>query len=77
MGTYTRRSGDVRPLVSDRKERLAWHPTMPIRWLPRHGQPGCFVEVLSQAIVRGAAWLPLYTALIATLTLIAVIVWHG
>lgn len=72
MVDYHRRSGDVRPLASEEPERLAWHPTMPIRWLPRHGQPGCLVELVSQAIVRASAYLPIYTAIVVTLTLLAV-----
>lgn len=74
---YHRRAGDVRPLTSNRPERLAWHPTMPIRWLPRHGQPGCLVEMLSQAIIKWSAYLPVYTAVVVTVTLVVVLWWHG
>jgi hypothetical protein len=76
MAVYHRRPGDVRPLVSTNKERLAWHPSMPIRWLPRHGQPGCFVEWTSQQIIRWSAYLPVYTALVVTLTLVVLLWWH-
>lgn len=70
---YVRRSGDTRPFESARKERLAWHPTLPIRWLPRHGNPGCLVEWLSQGIVKWAAYLPVYIAIIVALTVVVVL----
>lgn len=46
----------------------------PIRWLPRHGQPFCIIEFVSQAFVRGLAWAPLYTAVMVTLILLAVVI---
>lgn len=45
----------------------------PFRWLPRHGQPFCVGEWLSQAAVKAVAWTPTYTAIVATLTLVAVL----
>ena len=73
MAPYARRNGDTRPFESPVKERLAWHPLLPIRWLPRHGQPGCLIEWVSQKFVRLSAWLPFYIAVIATLTLVVVL----
>lgn len=71
MVTYARRNGDTRPLESAVKERLAWHPALPIRWLPRHGQPGCIVEWASQEFVKLSAYLPFYVVLVLVLTLVA------
>lgn len=48
------------------------------RWLPRHGEPLCVLEFISQTLVRALAWAPLYTAVVATLTLLvllATLVW--
>lgn len=36
------------------------------RWLPRHGQPSCVGEWISQVLVRCLAWAPLYTAVVVT-----------
>lgn len=74
MKNYARRNGDTRPLESPVKERLAWHPFQPIRWLPRHGQPGCLLEWFSQRVIVLSAYLPIYTAVVVTLTL-AVVLW--
>lgn len=73
MAQYVRRSGDVRPFESANRDRLAWHPSMPIRWLPRHGQPGCLLEWFSQRLIVLSAYLPIYVAVVATLTLIVVL----
>lgn len=43
-------------------------------WLPRHGQPSSRVEQVSQNVIRFVAYLPIYTAIIATLTLVVVVV---
>lgn len=69
---YSRRKGDTRPFESPNKERLAWHPFLPVRWLPRHGQPGCILEWTSQRFVKLSAWLPFYTAVVVTLTAIVI-----
>lgn len=45
----------------------------PSRWLPRHGKPVCMVEWLSQNTVKLLAHLPVYTAVVATLTLLVLI----
>lgn len=73
MAQYVRRSGDVRPFESANRDRLAWHPSMPIRWLPRHGQPGCLLEWFSQRVIVLSAYLPVYIAVIVTLTLLVVL----
>lgn len=73
MAQYVRRTGDVRPFESANRDRLAWHPSMPIRWLPRHGQPGCLLEWFSQRLIVLSAYLPIYVAVVATLTLIVVL----
>ncbi len=66
-----RREGDTRPLrnTAGRLENAAHGP---VRWLPRHGDPYCPLEWLSQALIRLISHLPVYTAVIVTLTLIVV-----
>ena len=46
------------------------------RLLPRKGKPLCLVDWISQVLIRVLAFLPVYTALVATLTLIAVWLTH-
>lgn len=40
------------------------------RYLPRHGDPLCIGEWLTQKIVKAVAYLPIYTAIVATTTLV-------
>ena len=70
--TYVRRLGDDRPFRRDPETPLCWRPATPVRWLPRHGEPWCVIELIAQTFVKALAWAPIYTALIATLTLVAV-----
>ena len=51
------------------------HPAhdQPFRWLPRQGEPSCIGEWLSQRAITALAWLPFYTALVATLALLVLI----
>lgn len=47
-----------------------------MRLLPRDGEPVEFLERVSQAFVRGLAFLPIYTAVVVTLTLlVALLMW--
>lgn len=68
----TRRVGDNRPLKRDPSIRLKWAPSIhaPLRWLPRHGEPFCMVEWMSQKVISSLAFLPVYTAIIVTLVLL-------
>jgi hypothetical protein len=67
------RDGDDRPFKQDPPPPLAFLPLKgePFRWLPRHGQPYCVAEWLSQWIVRRT---PGLTLLIVALSL-ALQVW--
>lgn len=59
----------------DHKVVLTWTPgEPPFRWLPRHGEPSCVLEFISQQLMRFAAYLPVYTAAVSTLTLV-IILW--
>ena len=51
------------------------HPAhgQPFRWLPRHGEPSCIGEWLTQRGITVIAYLPVYTALVATLVLIVAV----
>jgi hypothetical protein len=66
-----KRKGDDRPFHYDGPMMKAKRP---IRWLPRHGDPTCVLEFWSQQFVKWAAHLPVYTAIIVTLTLIAILI---
>lgn len=70
-----RREGDNRPLVKDPRVSLTWKPAHdePFRWLPRHGAPLCIAEWFSQSVIKFVAYLPVYTALVVTITLLVVI----
>lgn len=72
------RYGDARPYRrTDHRTGLSWTVMdRPIRWLPRHGEPYCVLEWISQMLVRAVAFLPVYTAIIATLTLLLIWVTH-
>ena len=67
-----RRTGDVRPENRPEGVGLTMFPhdgLSQVRWLPRHGEPLCILDWVSQSTVRLLAWLPFYTALIVTLML--------
>lgn len=71
----SKRPGDRRPFRRWRGVPLHRTPVDgPFRWLPRHGEPACVAEWLSQSTLRVVAYLPVYTAIIATLTLVVVVV---
>jgi len=73
----TRREGDSRPIHHD--ERLNLHLTpdgrQPFRFLPKHGQPYCIGEWVSQHVIRWTSLLPIYIAIVTTLTFI-IILWR-
>lgn len=48
-------------------------PTEPFHWLPRHGPPQTCFEWLVQVLVTVFAFLPFYTAVVASLILWVVI----
>jgi hypothetical protein len=75
MTVNTRRTGDTRPYKRESSGRLTWFPVCgkPFRWLPRHGEPTCILEWITQMAIRVAAWLPVYTAIMVTLTLIVLV----
>jgi hypothetical protein len=70
-----RRKGDERPRRHRPGVDLTLTPAHgePFRWLPRHGEPSCIGEWVTQQAIRWLAWLPLYTALIATLVLLVLV----
>jgi hypothetical protein len=70
-----RRKGDKRPVEHDPEASLTLLPAHdePFRWLPRHGEPSCIGEWLSQQAVRGIAYLPVYTAIVTTLVLLVLV----
>lgn len=70
-----RRKGDERPTKHDRKIPLNLTPThnQPFRWLPRHGEPSCIGEWFTQQAIRQIARAPVYTFIVAVLTLLAVL----
>lgn len=43
------------------------------RWLPRNGKPSTGAEKVVHAAIKILAWLPVYTAIVVTLTLLAVL----
>jgi hypothetical protein len=67
-----RRKGDERPRKHVKGVPLTLTPThnQPFRWLPRHGEPSCIGEWLTQRTITALAWLPFYTAVVATLVLL-------
>lgn len=73
--TDDRREGDERPLIRSSEISLTWRPShnYPFRWLPRHGEPLCIAEWVSHQIVRSLAFLPIYSAIVVTITLLLVI----
>lgn len=42
-------------------------------WLPRQGKASSVEEVIVQTAIKVFAWLPVYTAIVATLTLLLVL----
>lgn len=70
-----RREGDVRPRKHTKGVPLNLHPAhgQSFRWLPRHGEPSCIGEWVSQRTITALAWLPFYTALVATLVLLVLV----
>jgi hypothetical protein len=75
MSTDQRRTGDSRPYNRGYSERISWklNHNAPFRWLPRHGEPWCVMEWLSQQVVKTLAFLPVYIAIVVTLTLYVVL----
>ena len=69
------RAGDKRPFKRDLETRITFgfSRANPFRWLPGHGDPYCYAEWFSQKLIQVTAYLPVYTAIIATLTLLAVL----
>jgi hypothetical protein len=69
---YRPRQGDFRPFKRDPSEKIQWvfNTRFPFRWLPRHGEPSCIIEWLSQQMIKTLAYLPVYTAVIVTLVLL-------
>lgn len=67
-----RRKDDQRPYQHTPGLALTLTPDgdEPFRWLPRHGQPSCIGEWVTQHAIKAAAWAPLYTAVVVTLTLL-------
>lgn len=70
MSTDMRRPGDRRPYK--RVDNISWrfYHGRPFRWLPRQGEPWCVAEWLAQAIIKTLAFVPVYIAIIVTLTLL-------
>jgi hypothetical protein len=71
MTGNTRRAGDTRPYKRGSDGHLGWLPDgdEPFRWLPRHGEPTCILEWITQKAIKITAWLPVYTSIMVTLTL--------
>ncbi len=69
-----RRTGDRRPLKHPPGMPLTARRGVdhPFRWLPRHGEPYCVVEWLTQTIARLLVYLPVYVAVVVTVTLILI-----
>lgn len=70
--TDTRRVGDKRPFKHDPDQTLTLIPVHgePFRWLPRHGDPSCVLEWLSQKLIKVIAFLPVYVAIVVTMSLL-------
>lgn len=43
------------------------------RWIPRYGDPVTTMEKIMQRIIKTLAWLPVYTAIVVTATLLVAI----
>lgn len=71
----SKRSGDPRPFRRWHRLPLRRTPVdAPFRWLPRHGDPSCVIEWVSQNMIRSVAFLPIYTAIVVTITLVVDVV---
>lgn len=70
----TRRKGDNRPFTNSNKiiRSLKLKRGEPMRLLPKHGEPYCMTEWIFQYLISALAHLPIYTAIIVTITLIVV-----
>lgn len=70
-----RRPTDTRPLRRDPSVGLSLKPDpdQPFRWLPRQGDPMCIGEWISQGLIKIVAYLPIYTAIVATLVLLVLL----
>lgn len=42
-------------------------------WLPRQGKASSIEEVIVQTAIKAFAWLPIYTAIIVTVTLLLIL----
>ncbi len=71
----SRRKGDSRPVHHDKGLSLRLTPEQhePFRFLPKHGDPYCISEWVSQQTIRGMAFIPIYIAFVTTLTFIVVL----
>lgn len=71
-----RREGDGRPEKRDPEINLTFTPASgePFRWLPRHGEPSCVGEWLTQHIVKWVAEPKHYIAITVTVTLVVQLV---
>lgn len=56
------RPGDTIPHQHDLPVRLCLH--RPVRWLPRHGQPVCAIEWVTQHTLKTVAFPVVYAALL-------------
>lgn len=58
-------------MVSDTGEKLTWRLSRDLspHWLPRAGKPVCVWDWLSQKVIKTIAFLPVYTAVVATITM--------
>lgn len=63
------RTGDTRPFHND-TGRLTWLPDIaqPFRWKPKHGDPYCVVEKISQRVFEHR--LSIYIAIVVTAILV-------
>lgn len=70
--TDSRRAGDTRSYRRDPSIGLTWVPArdVPFRWLPRHGEPWCVFEWITQETIKMIAWFPVYLAIFLILTLL-------
>lgn len=61
--------------MSNRHITLTVRPVenRPFRWLPRQGRAVTIAEWIIQGVVKLFAWLPVYTAVVVTATLLLVI----
>lgn len=74
QATDQRRDGDTRPFHHEDKLRLWPEPGEPLRFKPKHGEPFCLLEWVSQHCFRA---LPVLALMVATGSLViqALILW--